>query len=107
MDNPFQLITHAFQDDFRVNFSVERLDGSITLTLSDDRGLVAKRMIGASMLKDSVQLQRLIQSVKFGIAIERDGTAAQMLSTMIDGGLFDATATASPNRLGQNAHVTL
>lgn len=95
MDNPFKILTKAFQEDYRVNFSVERLDGSIMLTLSDEDGLVAKRMIGSAVLKDMHQLERLIQSVRFGIAIERGDTAPQMLTTMIEGGAFDHVHAAS------------
>ena len=47
MDNPFQLITDTFTPKYRVNLSIQRLDGSIMLTLSDDSGVVAKRMISA------------------------------------------------------------
>jgi hypothetical protein len=92
MDNPFHALTDAFQQDYRVNFSVERLDGSIMLTLSDELGPVAKRMISTVTLNNPTLLQRLIQSIKFGIAIERGNQATQMLSNMVDEHLFDQIA---------------
>ncbi|WP_462381617.1 DUF3509 domain-containing protein [Pseudomonas sp. Marseille-QA0892] len=103
MDNPFKILTQAFQADYRVNFSVERLDGSIMLTLSDEDGLVAKRMISAPVLKDIHQLDRLIQSVRFGIAIERGHTAPQMLTTMIEGGAFDHVRAAATKATARQA----
>lgn len=36
--SPFQLLTEAFQAEYRVNLSLERPDGSIVLTLSNERG---------------------------------------------------------------------
>ncbi len=43
--SPFQLLTEAFQAEYRVNLSLERPDGSIVLTLSNERGVAAKRLI--------------------------------------------------------------
>ncbi|MES2089032.1 MAG: DUF3509 domain-containing protein, partial [Pseudomonadota bacterium] len=71
MDNPFQLITDTFTPQYRVNLSIQRLDGSILLTLSDDNGVVAKRMISAEQRNDPQRLKRLVQSVQWGIAIEQ------------------------------------
>ncbi|MEB0271975.1 DUF3509 domain-containing protein, partial [Pseudomonas sp. 5B4] len=48
MDNPFQLITDAFQPQYRVNLSIQSLEGSIMLTLSNETGVVAKRLISAA-----------------------------------------------------------
>ncbi|MGC8074533.1 DUF3509 domain-containing protein, partial [Salmonella enterica] len=42
--SPFQLLTEAFQAEYRVNLSLERPDGSIVLTLSNERGVAAKRL---------------------------------------------------------------
>ncbi|AMB84408.1 hypothetical protein AWM79_03445 [Pseudomonas agarici] len=84
MDNPFQLINDAFQPEYRVNLSLQRLDGSIMLTLSNADGVVAKRMISAEQRNDRRRLQRLIQSVQFGIAIEQGHSARDILTAMTD-----------------------
>ena len=52
MDNPFQIITDTFTPTYRVNLSIQRLDGSIMLTLSNEDGVVAKRMISAEQRND-------------------------------------------------------
>ncbi|AYC31847.1 DUF3509 domain-containing protein [Pseudomonas cavernae] len=70
MDNPFQRLTAAFHRQYRVNFCVERPDGSIMLTLSNDRGLVAKRLISPAQRNDPQRLRLLIASVRFGIVAE-------------------------------------
>ena len=85
MDNPFQLITDAFQPEYRVNLSIQGLDGSIVLTLSNARGIVAKRLISAAQRNDPRRLKRLIESVQFGIAIEQGHSAVQILELMTDG----------------------
>lgn len=82
MESPFQVLTDAFQQQYRVNFSLERLDGSIVLTLSTEDGVAARRMIRSSQLQDPEQLQRVIQSVRFGIAIEHGPLAPQLLASM-------------------------
>lgn len=50
--SPFQLLTEAFQAEYRVNLSLERPDGSIVLTLSNERGVAAKRLIRPAQLHD-------------------------------------------------------
>ncbi len=80
MESPFQVLTDAFGQQYRVNFSLERLDGSIALTLSTDKGVAARRMIRNSQLQDPEQLRRLIQSVRFGLAIEHGHLAPQLLA---------------------------
>jgi len=85
MDNPFQIITDTFSPQYRVNLSIQRLDGSIMLTLSDDDGVVAKRMISAAQRNDPQRLRRLVQSVQFGIAIEQGHSAMEILAVMTDG----------------------
>ncbi|MGY2289368.1 DUF3509 domain-containing protein [Pseudomonas sp. SDO528_S397] len=82
MDNPFQIITDTFSPRYRVNLSVQRLDGSIMLTLSDKDGVVAKRMISAEQRNDPQRLKRLVQSVQFGIAIEQGHSALEILTVM-------------------------
>lgn len=86
MESPFQVLTDAFQQQYRVNFSLERLDGSIVLTLSTEDGVAARRMIRSSQLQDPEQLQRVIQSVRFGIAVEQGPLVPQMLASMAQGG---------------------
>ena len=85
MESPFQVLTDAFQAQFRVNFSLERPDGSIVLTLSTEAGLAAKRLIRNAQLQDAEQLQRLIQSIRFGIAIEQGDSAPRLLADMTAG----------------------
>jgi hypothetical protein len=85
MNSPFQVLSDEFQDRYRVNFSLERPDGSIVLTLSSDSGVVAKRLIRAGQLQDPEQLQRLIQSIRFGIAIEAGDSAPRLLADMTEG----------------------
>jgi hypothetical protein len=52
MDNPFQLITDVFAADYQINLSIQGLDGSIMLTLSNSGHVVAKRMISADQRND-------------------------------------------------------
>ena len=85
MDNPFQIITDTFTPEYRVNLSIQRLDGSIMLTLSNEQGVVAKRMISAEQRNDPQRLKRLVQSIQFGIAIEQGHSAVQILELMTDG----------------------
>ncbi|SFX52445.1 Protein of unknown function [Pseudomonas sp. NFR02] len=85
MDNPFQIITDTFSPQYRVNLSIQRLDGSIMLTLSNETGVVAKRMISAEQRNDPQRLRRLVQSIQFGIAIEQGHSAVQILELMTDG----------------------
>ncbi|AZF03903.1 DUF3509 domain-containing protein [Pseudomonas sp. R5-89-07] len=85
MDNPFQIITDTFSPQYRVNLSIQRLDGSIMLTLSDETGVVAKRMISAEQRNDPQRLKRLVQSIQFGIAIEQGHSAMEILAVMTDG----------------------
>jgi len=87
MHNPFQQISAAFSAQYRVNLSIERLDGSIMLTLSDDDGaIVAKRLISPAQRNDPKRLERLIDSVKFGIAIEQGHSAMEVLAAMTERG---------------------
>ncbi|MCY1185338.1 hypothetical protein D9M73_261060 [compost metagenome] len=52
------------------------------LTLSDEHGVVAKRLISAAQRNDSKRLQRLIESVQLGIAIEQGHSAIPLLAAM-------------------------
>ncbi|MFW2163232.1 DUF3509 domain-containing protein, partial [Acinetobacter beijerinckii] len=82
---PFQIITDTFSPQYRVNLSIQRLDGSIMLTLSNETGVVAKRMISAEQRNDPQRLKRLVQSIQFGIAIEQGHSAVEILELMTDG----------------------
>ncbi|MBF8721508.1 MULTISPECIES: DUF3509 domain-containing protein [Pseudomonas] len=70
MHNPFDQISDAFAPEYRVNLSIESLDGSIMLTLSDDKGIAAKRLITAAQRNDPQRLQRVIDSIRQGLAVE-------------------------------------
>lgn len=84
MTNPFDLISDAFAPYYRVNLSIERLDGSIMLTLSNDTGVVAKRLISAAQRNDPVRLRRVVDSIRLGLAIEQGEDALQVLAAMTD-----------------------
>ncbi|GGU71790.1 hypothetical protein GCM10009504_31440 [Pseudomonas laurentiana] len=84
MNNPFEQISAAFMPEYRVNLSIERLDGSIMLTLSDAQGIVAKRLVHAAQRNDPKRLQRLIESIQFGLAIERGHSAVAILTAMTE-----------------------
>lgn len=84
MDNPFQLITDAFAEDYQINLSIQGLDGGIMLTLSNAGRVVAKRMISAQQRNDPQRLKRLVQSIQFGIAIEQGHSAVAILEAMTD-----------------------
>ena len=86
MDNPFQIITDAFAPDYQINLSIQGLDGSIMLTLSNSGRIVAKRMISAEQRNDPARLKRLVQSIQFGIAIEQGHSAVAILEAMTDDG---------------------
>lgn len=82
MDSPFQSITEAFKSEYHVNFSVERPDGSIVLTLSNQDGVAVKRFISAGQWRDPEKLRRFIMSVKFGLAIEKGEVTPALLDSM-------------------------
>jgi hypothetical protein len=85
MDNPFQLITDAFAPDYQINLSIQGLDGSIMLTLSNAGRIVAKRMISTEQRNDLQRLKRLVQSIQFGIAIQQGHSAVAILEAMTNG----------------------
>ncbi|EKT4524269.1 DUF3509 domain-containing protein [Pseudomonas putida] len=82
MHNPFDQISDAFAPDYRVNLSIESLDGSIMLTLSDDDGIAAKRLITAAQRNDPQRLQRVIDSIRLGLAADQHGTAVEVLASL-------------------------
>ncbi len=85
MDNPFQLITDTFTPQYQVNLSIQGLEGSIMLTLSEGGRVVAKRMISAAQRNDPQRIKRLVQSIQFGIAIEQGHSAVAILEAMTNG----------------------
>ena len=102
MHKPFQQISDAFSDEYRVNLSTERLDGSIMLTLSNEQGrVVAKRLISREQRGCPKRLERLIDSVRFGIAIEQGHSAVDILAAMTEqngGGRWGLIAGKSERR---------
>ncbi|MGS7250879.1 DUF3509 domain-containing protein [Pseudomonas sp. SK] len=82
MNNPFERISAAFAHEYRVNLSIANLDGSIMLTLSDDTGVVAKRLITQAQRNDPVRLQRVIDSIRLGLAIELNQNPLQVLAAL-------------------------
>lgn len=99
MYNPFQILTDAFQADYRVNLSLERLDGNIMLTLTDESGVVARRMISPAQRNDHKRLERVIESIRFGIAIEKGHNVGEMLSAMTSGKSIPPIANRQPGRV--------
>jgi len=95
MTNPFEQISAAFAPEYRVNLSIERLDGSIMLTLSDDAGVVAKRLISQAQRNDPVRLQRVIDSIRLGLAIELGQNPLQVLAALTRDARHDAHAFTS------------
>lgn len=74
MNNPFNLISDAFAPRYRVNLSIERLDGSIMLTLSTEHGVATKRLITAEQRNDPQRLRRVIDSLRLDLAAEQGDT---------------------------------
>lgn len=85
MDNPFKHISDAFKDQFEVRFVIERMDGSLTLTLSNDEGIMVRRALSGDQLSDPEKLDMTIQSIRFGLAIDH-GQGLRGLDEMVDGG---------------------
>ena len=79
MNNPFEQISAAFAPEYRVNLSIESLDGSIMLTLSDDAGVAAKRLISQAQRNDPLQAHRV---VALGLAIELGQNPLQVLAAL-------------------------
>jgi len=88
MTSSFQKISDVFRPRYNVNFSIEKLDGSIVLTLTGAEGVAVKRFIRAEQWSDQQQLQRLITSLQASLAIERGD---QMPSRVARGELHSAT----------------
>jgi hypothetical protein len=76
--SPLQSIAHAFEADFIINFLIENLEGSVTLILTDKNGSKIRRIITAEQLADPAKVQRVIDTIRFGMAID----AGQGISVM-------------------------
>lgn len=82
MDNPFQVIAAAFEADYRVNFRIERMDGSVTLTLSDDTGTKARRLITKEQLHTPKKLDCVIDGIRLGMAIDSGCGVPELLASL-------------------------
>ena len=82
MHNPFNLISDAFAPRYRVNLSIERLDGSIMLTLSTEHGVAAKRLITPEQRNDPQRLQRMIDRIRLDLASEQAGGTLSLLTDL-------------------------
>ena len=80
MNNPFNLISDAFAPRYRVNLSIERLDGSIMLTLSTEHGVAAKRLITPEQRNDPQRLRRMIDRIRLDLASEQAGGTLPLLT---------------------------
>lgn len=96
MDNPLQLITDTFTPQYQVNLSIQGLDGNLMLTLSQAGRVVAKRMISAAQRNDPRRVERLVQSIAFGIAIEQGHSAVAILEAMTNGDPLPLPPAAGP-----------
>ncbi|MDO7911114.1 DUF3509 domain-containing protein [Pseudomonas monteilii] len=91
MHNPFNLISDAFAPRYRVNLSIERLDGSIMLTLSTEHGVAAKRLITPEQRNDPQRLQRMIDRIRLDLASEQADDTLPLLT-----GLPRSPASCTP-----------
>lgn len=98
MYNPFQVLTDAFAGEYRVNFSLESPDGSITLRLYDANGMVAKRLISPKQRNDPWRLDNLIQSIRVGIDIDR-GRADNATLLAMHAARVDQPTRAAPGQV--------
>jgi len=96
--SPLQSIAQAFEADFSINFLIENLEGSVTLVLTDQKGSKIRRIITAEQLADPARVQRVIDTIRFGLAID----AGQGISVMkaLSEPANDQTLTPSIGRQG-------
>ncbi len=99
MYNPFQVLTEAFQARYRVNFSLESMDGDIMMTLADDQGMVARRLISAAQRNDPRRLQRVIDSVRDSIAHSDGHLTRQPTLAISHGGHLAPRVVRQPGRV--------
>lgn len=71
MVNPFKFVSDSFKGQFQVRFTIGSPDGSTMLSLSDGQGTVAQRLLSVEQLSDPAKLAQTIQSIRFGLAIDR------------------------------------
>ncbi|MBM7060073.1 DUF3509 domain-containing protein [Pseudomonas sp. UL073] len=71
MLNPFKFVSDSFKGQFQVRFTIGSPDGSTTLSLCDEQGTVAQRLLSSEQLCDPAKLEQTIQSIRFGLAIDR------------------------------------
>jgi hypothetical protein len=76
--SPLQSIAQAFEAEFTINFLIENLDGCVTLVLTDRNGAKIRRIITAEQLADPAKIRRIIDTIRFGLAID----AGQGISVM-------------------------
>lgn len=72
MDNPFKYIIDSFRGRFEVRFVIERMDGSLTVALSDDRGVVVRCALSGEQLGDPLKLKSAIQNIRSGLIKEQE-----------------------------------
>jgi len=71
MFNPFRFVSDAFRHEYQVRFAIERMDGGVILSLSNDEGaVVARRALSGEQLADETRLRQIVQSIRFGLAID-------------------------------------
>jgi len=92
MNNPFNLISDAFAPRYRVNLSIERLDGSIMLTLSTEHGVAIKRLITPAQRNDPQRLRRVIDRIRLDLAAEQAGNTLPLLTGLSRDSLSPASS---------------
>lgn len=70
MDDSLSYLYSQFKDHYEVRVTLERMHGGLTLTLANQRGLVARRVVSNAQLADRQKLERVVQSIRFGMAID-------------------------------------
>ncbi|TWI58576.1 uncharacterized protein DUF3509 [Pseudomonas duriflava] len=68
--SPLQSIAQAFEAEFSINFLIESLDGNVVLVLTDQAGTKIRRLITAEQLADPLKVKRIINAIRFGLAID-------------------------------------
>lgn len=71
MDNPYQYLSNAFRPEFEVRFVVERAEGCMLLLLSQGEQLRVRRTLTGEQLADPEKLSQVVESIRFGLAIDR------------------------------------
>jgi hypothetical protein len=71
MDNPLRYLCDEFRQEFEVRFVIERMDDSLLLLLCDAGGVRVRRMLSGRQLADRQRLEQVVQSIRFGLEIDR------------------------------------